>query len=362
MGAKNFTGIRKVKRGGKLRLIIDFRYTDTNGERVRFRRAASVQAREAAMAEAQRLMKHAAETGTPEAAATAAAMAEPGQLSFRDFVDGAFARLFMPRYRPSTRERYEALLRQTVMSFFGGMRLAAIDAAALRGYAAMLSAKKVQVKGGVNLVRTVLRAALESGELERLPELPRLVKASRKLPDTFTDDELAIIASHATGWLATAIQLSAQAGLRMGEVLALLVGDIDFDQENLLVKRALSGGQVLTPKSGDQRVVPLTPELSSFLHTQVAGRAHDAQVVLDEAGKTPRRQELLRVFKRLLRKLGLKERSFHSLRHSFLSRLVRRGASVEAVRMLAGHSSLTVTERYVHATAGDLRRAIGLLH
>jgi integrase len=195
-----------------------------------------------------------------------------------------------------------------------------------------------------------------------LPDFPPLVKASRKLPDTFTDDELAIIAAQTNSRLATAIQLSAQAGLRMGEVLALLVGDIDFDQENLLVKRALSGGEVLTPKSGDQRVVPLTPELTAYLHTQVDGHAHDVQVVLDESGKTPRRQELLRVFKRLLRKLGLKERSFHSLRHSFLSRLVRRGASVEAVRMLAGHSSLTVTERYVHATAGDLRRAIGLLH
>ncbi len=66
----------------------------------------------------------------------------------------------------------------------------------------------------------------------------RLAKASRKLPDTSTDDEVAIIASQATGWLATAVQLSAQAGLKMGEVLALVVGDIDFDQENLLVKRA----------------------------------------------------------------------------------------------------------------------------
>ncbi len=62
------------------------------------------------------------------------------------------------------------------------------------------------------------------------------------------------IASQATGWLATAIQLLAQAGLRMGEVLALLVGDIDFDQEDLLVKRAVSGGEVLTP-----RAVPPSP-------------------------------------------------------------------------------------------------------
>jgi hypothetical protein len=57
------------------------------------------------------------------------------------FGEGAFARLFMPRYRPSTRERYDALLRQSVMSFFGEMKLVAIDAAARRGYAAMLSAK-----------------------------------------------------------------------------------------------------------------------------------------------------------------------------------------------------------------------------
>ncbi len=93
----------------------------------------------------------------------------------------------------------------------------------------------------------------------------------------------------------------------------------------------------------------------------VADRPRDARVVLTEDGRTPRRQDVLRRLKRLLRKVGLQERSFHSLRHSFLTRLVRRGASVEAVRMLAGHSSMLVTERYVHATASDLHRAISLL-
>ncbi len=73
---------------------------------------------------------------------SASAPAEPVLLRFRDFVDGAFARLFVTRYRPSTRERYDALFRQTVMSFVGEMKLAAIDAAALRGYAAMLSPRR----------------------------------------------------------------------------------------------------------------------------------------------------------------------------------------------------------------------------
>jgi site-specific recombinase XerD len=57
-------------------------------------------------------------------------------------------------------------------------------------------------------------------------------------------------------------------------------------------------------------------------------------------------------------KAGLKERSFHSLRHYFITELVRRGVGLEAVRTLAGHSNLDMTQRYAHATADDLRAAI----
>lgn len=66
-----------------------------------------------------------------------------------------------------------------------------------------------------------------------------------------------------------------------------------------------------------------------------------ARIVLDENGETPRRQNMLYAFKRFLKMSGLKERSFHSLRHFFISGLVRRGAGLEAVRMLAGHTKLS---------------------
>jgi integrase/recombinase XerC len=86
-----------------------------------------------------------------------------------------------------------------------------------------------------------------------------------------------------------------------------------------------------------------------------------ARIVVNEHGQTPRRQRVLGAFKRLEAKLGVREWSFHSLRHYFCSTLIRRGASVEAVRLLAGHSKLDVTQRYVHATADDLRAAIARL-
>ena len=74
-----------------------------------------------------------------------------------------------------------------------------------------------------------------------------------------------------------------------------------------------------------------------------------------------RRQRVLGALKRLEQQLGVREWSFHSLRHYFCSALIRRGASVEAVRLLAGHSKLDVTQRYVHATGDDLRAAIARL-
>ena len=84
-------------------------------------------------------------------------------------------------------------------------------------------------------------------------------------------------------------------------------------------------------------------------------------MVLDEEGETPNRQAVLGRFKRFLERSGLKERSFHSLRHYFVTQPLRRGAGLEAVRTLAGHSTLEMTQRYAHATGDDLKAAIGRL-
>jgi site-specific recombinase XerD len=106
--------------------------------------------------------------------------------------------------------------------------------------------------------------------------------------------------------------------------------------------------------------VPL-PELEERLRVAVWSKQPEARIVLDENSETPTRQKVLAVFKKFLKTTGLKERSFHSLRHRFISELVRRGAGLEAVRMLAGHSKLATTQNYVHATGDDLRSAIGKL-
>ena len=354
MGARNGSFVRKVRRAGKLVRVIDFFWVDRAGRRQRYRRDATVQTAAAADAEAHALWLRATTTGTLDVKASAP--------TFRAFVTEAYAPLHLPtRCRPATRERYLALLSQGILDAFGSKRLDEIGASDFRAYAATLAARKVQARPHLSLVRTVLRAAVEHGALEKLPDLPTLPKQSRKLPDAPTPEEVAAMLAVATGWLRTAVLLAAYAGLRMGEVRALEVRDVDLREGRLLVRRALSAGEVMPPKSGHERVVPLAPELRAELETAMRRKLPTARVVTNALGRTPGRHHVLTALKGLQARHKLPERSFHSLRHYFCSALVRRGASVEAVRLLAGHSDLAVTQRYVHATAADLTAAMARL-
>ncbi|MBI2392157.1 MAG: tyrosine-type recombinase/integrase [Deltaproteobacteria bacterium] len=167
--------------------------------------------------------------------------------------------------------------------------------------------------------------------------------------------------SHSTGWLRIAVALATYAGLRCGEVRALEVQDVDLQTDLLRVRRAFAENEVLTPKSGHERVVPIASELRSILVEAVRAKLPRARVVPNERGHTPTRQAVLTALKRMQERHELRTRSFHSLRRAFCSGLFRGGASVAAVRLLAGHSDLATTQRCVHASAGDLAAAVAKL-
>lgn len=267
MGMKNVSGIRKVVRGNKPHWLIDFRYTDQNGVRQRFRRDASVQMYAAALAEADRLMRKAAACGVVEEVVLP--KKRPASMTYRVFVEGMYESLYMPRFRPATARRYRELHAQRVMAFFGTKELRAIGPGDYRTFAAMLRTDGVNTKGPINLARSVLRAACECGYIDQVPECPRgLIGTSRKVPDAPSSDDVSVMLT-APGWLGTAIALGALAGLRMGEVRAMEVRDVDFDRRRVLVRRAMSEDSSLTPKSDHEREVPLSAALEAHLREAV---------------------------------------------------------------------------------------------
>jgi integrase len=355
MGVRG-TGVRTVARRGRRVLVIDFRYTDQHGVRRRFKRDAASQVLHAARAEADRLQRLAAETGSPEAA-------PPASMILQAFVDDRWRPLYGPRYRPGTLERYEALLGQGLLEQLGSKRLADIDGPCVRAFLAGVASqpskrtgRTVQTRPHHDFVRTLLRAAKDLGELAELPgDLPPRPRPAKKLPDAPPLEEIQQTLALAVGWLRVAIALGIYAGLRSGEIRALQVRDVDLGQGVLRIRRTLSGDVECAPKGNKDRNVPIVPELDPIMREAIRRKLPKARVVLTSEGETPTRQSIWTRLDALQKAHGLPHRSVHQLRHGFCTWTLRAGIDVESVRILAGHTDLATTQRYVHADATRAR-------
>ena len=72
-------------------------------------------------------------------------------------------------------------------------------------------------------------------------------------------------------------------------------------------------------------------------------------------------KSISRPFKNDIRQAGIKEFTFHDLRHTFASKLVMKGASLKAVQELLGHKDIKMTMRYAHLAEDIKKDAVKLL-
>lgn len=176
--------------------------------------------------------------------------------------------------------------------------------------------------------------------MERLKETER-----RSFRFTAAIEKQALAYFGRLGWndMADYVVVSVDTGLRQGEVLRLLRGDV-YD----------NGLRVCTTKSGQPRMVPLTERAQAIFD-----RRMDALVFPDLT-----KRQITYHWNRMKEALGLaNEAAFvpHILRHEFCSRLADRGVNASAIQRLAGHSSLVVTQRYVNLSPYALQDAIKTL-
>lgn len=346
------TGVTyRARRNGTRRLVISFSYIDRDGARRRFRRDARAPSREGALVEARRLMLLAAETGT--------LLGTAGTPTFLEFVRGAFERDHLPRYKPSTIRRYRDLLRQRLIPHFGPTRLNRVQPR-VEAFVGRLARDQVQAKGPVTLLRTVLRAAVKQGIIGKVPDLPK-VREAKKVNAAPDEDDCRRMLEGATGYLRRAIALALLAGLRSGEVRALVAENVDLDRNEITVRGTMSDDEVRPPKSGDERVVPICRRLRELLAPALEGLRPRERIVLNTRGKVLTHQALLRRLNDLEVRLGMKRWNFHSLRHAFATRLDQRGASTEAIRVLLGHANVEETQRYLHVSAKELAATVASL-
>jgi integrase/recombinase XerD len=138
-------------------------------------------------------------------------------------------------------------------------------------------------------------------------------------------------------------------GARVSEILSLRKSHCDFD--NLLL--------TLFGKGRKQRIVPLSIELRRQLYVYTKEKAATDFVLCTQDGKSCNRHVVLREVKSLCKTLGFAppSRTLHATRSTFATAYLRRGGSALMLQRVLGHSTLTMTSRYVALQTGDLQQA-----
>jgi integrase/recombinase XerC len=156
------------------------------------------------------------------------------------------------------------------------------------------------------------------------------------------------------------------AGLRVGELVRLDVGDIDLDGCSAIVRG--KGKRERLAILGE----PATEALKTWLavratvgSTAAGGRRANKQdaVFLNKHGGRLTTRSVGRLLEKYLAQMGLDPRtSPHSLRHSFATHLLDNGADIRGVQELLGHRSLGTTQIYTHVTTQRLKDSYQKAH
>ena len=148
--------------------------------------------------------------------------------------------------------------------------------------------------------------------------------------------------------------ISIDMGLRFGEVAGLTWGCVDQDQGIL---------RILKSKKGKDRYVPMTRRVKKMFDGLEPGLPKDL-VFPTRGGK--RLTQIPSSFVRAVEDAGLNDgvedkkmrASFHSLRHTYASRMVQAGVDLYRVQRLLGHSTPVMTARYSKLADDDLKKAV----
>ena len=166
------------------------------------------------------------------------------------------------------------------------------------------------------------------------------------------------------------ILLSLYTGLRLGEVLALKWQNIDIKNKLIYVDKSIGTisqhHKTLTieslPKTQSSiREIPIPKKLLDLLKVLRKNSKSD-YVIVSHNGKQIQPRAYQKSFDNLLKKLHIKHYGFHSLRHTFATRLLENGVDIKTISELLGHSSPTITlNRYVHTNLQNKRKAMEIL-
>jgi len=238
----------------------------------------------------------------------------------------------------------------------------------LRGYVAALHESgyaKTSIARRLASMRSFFRFGQREGWTKTNPAKPlRSPRSGRSLPHFLSSAELEqLFASPPSdkpmGLRDRAIlETMYSAGLRVSEVVGLDDEDLDFAAGVLRVRG----------KGRRERLSPVgsfaIKALRHWLPVRTLAEKKDATpVFVNKYGRRLTTRSVARMLEKYLKQTGLDSRTTpHSLRHSFATHLLDRGADIRSVQELLGHKSLVTTQIYTHVSTTALREVYERAH
>ena len=274
--------------------------------------------------------------------------------------------------RPTTQERYFYIVSRFVEFVGREAPTRSVASVVVQAWLDQTNTKPVTVNNYRRALSTLFRwleaQDVRSGDPTQAVRLPKVTqKHARYLSPEDVDlicaeiEQGSTASKHAakgTGqWLAPIVRANVYLGLRASEVVNLRWEDVDLDRGRLTVRCT----DEFTTKAGKDRTIPIPGPAREV----VEGLSRSSRYVFpSHSGRRLGRVYMSRRFKHFARAAGLPEYvNFHTTRHTCASWLAERGASIEAIRLFLGHSSVTVTQRYMHlapdALASQITKAFG---
>jgi integrase len=307
----------------------------------------------------------AAEAGDdPRAAKKAARRAD---ISVNEFAEKCFAAI-EANLKPRTVASYRQLFKVHISPTFGNMRLGDVDRAQIKDLLAQKRMASLS-KNTVRLIRAtisvMLAEAMDADIISTNPAALTRRRGQKRAGSITTADRKESMRPFSEIELSALLDacrdhhyfplflLLARTGMRPGEAFALKWTDLDFNKREILIERALSGGQVLSTKTGETRRVHMSQELAATLQQLYVSREKETLVngwrempelaFINGEGNALDESRVRKQFARAMKAAGLSGHRVYDLRHTFATLLLTKNAPITYVAAQLGHAKPSTT-------------------
>jgi len=287
--------------------------------------------------------------------------------------------------KPSTFQRYEGIYRNYIKdSQIAGNKLAKFNSIQLQNFYNAL-AKEGYSYSQINSLNTVLKVffnwCISNDYLLKNPckkvnikgNKTEIINNSKKDVEILTEDEIKIIKNYIKGSsMELLILFDIATGLRQGELLALDWEHIDLNKKELNIEKSVKEVYVYDDENHKHiETIFQTPKtMTSFravsipeVLIEVLNKIEPKKGLLfyDENHKPLKAKNVAYQWKKILKACNIQHKKFHSIRHTYASMLLKNGVDIETVAELMGHSTISITQIYLHSTSIQKQDAVNKL-